>query len=258
MMTPNERWEMFEAPWSDAEERYGMPGGLHGFSSIAGPVFLALILTIAVSPLRRYLIRRGVRTWIAAVIALVVVIALLLGLAAALALSIARLATLLPTYQDTFGQLINDVRGWLAHRGIGNQEIPRVVQLRPRYNVVPGRLDRLRPDRRRGGCRRSLPAERPATVAVGPARLNFVFQSIIQPKIVGDAVGMSTTLTFLSQVFWGWVLGPLGAILAIPLSLLAKALLLDADPSTHWVNDLISGTDDQPAEVSPPPEPEDV
>src|SRR5882757_8671949 len=102
--------------------------GLHGFSSIAGPVFLALILTIAVSPLRRFLIRRGVRRWIAALIALIVVNVILLGLAAALALSLARLATLLPSYQGTFGQLVNDARGWLAHRGIGNQEIQRVLQ----------------------------------------------------------------------------------------------------------------------------------
>ena len=88
-------------------------------------------------------------------------------------------------------------------------------------------------------------------VIVSYCVINFVFQSIIQPKVVGDAVGMSTTLTFLSLVFWAWVLGPLGAILAIPLSLLAKALLLDADPSTHWVNGLISSNDAKPEK---PPE----
>ena len=60
--------------------------------------------------------------------------------------------------------------------------------------------------------------------------INFVIQSIIQPKVVGDAVGLSTTVTFLSLVFWAWVLGPLGALLAIPLTLLAKALLIDVDP----------------------------
>jgi hypothetical protein len=49
------------------------------------------------------------------------------------------------------------------------------------------------------------------------------------------------TVTFLALVFWGWVLGPLGALLAIPATLLAKALLLDIDPSTRWANALISG-----------------
>lgn len=69
--------------------------------------------------------------------------------------------------------------------------------------------------------------------------INFVIQSIIQPKFVGDAVGLSVTLTFLSLVFWSWVIGALGAILAVPLTLLVKALLLDIDPSTRWADVLI-------------------
>ena len=46
-----------------------------------------------------------------------------------------------------------------------------------------------------------------AVIAVYCA-LNIVIQSVIQPKVVGDAVGLSTTLTFISLVFWAWVLGP--------------------------------------------------
>ena len=86
--------------------------------------------------------------------------------------------------------------------------------------------------------------------------INFIIQSIIQPKIVGDAVGLSTTLTFLSLVFWAWILGPLGAVLAIPLSLLVKALLLDADPSTRWISGLISGG--QTPENAPKAEPAEL
>ncbi len=70
--------------------------------------------------------------------------------------------------------------------------------------------------------------------------LNFVIQTLIQPRIVGDNVGLSTTLTFLSLVFWSWVIGPLGAILAVPLTLLAKALLIDTNPGTQWVRPLLS------------------
>ncbi|MEU4596894.1 AI-2E family transporter [Nocardia sp. GTS18] len=78
-------------------------------------------------------------------------------------------------------------------------------------------------------------------VIVVYSAINFVIQSIIQPKFVGDAVGLSVTITFLSLVFWSWVLGGLGAILAIPLTLLVKALLLDIDPSTRWADVLIGG-----------------
>ncbi|HEY1179669.1 MAG TPA: AI-2E family transporter [Phytomonospora sp.] len=69
---------------------------------------------------------------------------------------------------------------------------------------------------------------------------NFVIQSVIQPKVTGDSVGLSVTLTFLALVFWAWVIGGLGAILAVPLTLLAKALLVDATPATRWANHLLA------------------
>ena len=47
--------------------------------------------------------------------------------------------------------------------------------------------------------------------------INLVIQSVIQPRVVGDKVGLSPTLTYLSVVFWTWVIGPLGALLAVPL-----------------------------------------
>lgn len=74
--------------------------------------------------------------------------------------------------------------------------------------------------------------------------INFIVQSVIQPRIVGDQVGLSATLTFLSLVFWAALIGPLGALLAVPLSLLLKALLVDSDPDSRWVVPLISGKHD--------------
>ncbi|HEU4337786.1 MAG TPA: AI-2E family transporter, partial [Nocardioides sp.] len=74
--------------------------------------------------------------------------------------------------------------------------------------------------------------------------VNVVIQSFIQPRFVGDAVGLSTSLTFLSLVFWTWILGPLGALLAVPMSLLVRALLVEADPDGRWRLPLISGAPD--------------
>jgi predicted PurR-regulated permease PerM len=68
--------------------------------------------------------------------------------------------------------------------------------------------------------------------------LNFVIQSLIQPRYVGDSVGLAPTTTFVALVFWAWLLGPLGALLAIPLTLLVKALLVDVDPAARWANAL--------------------
>jgi AI-2 transport protein TqsA len=87
-------------------------------------------------------------------------------------------------------------------------------------------------------------------VIIGYSVLNVVIQSVIQPKFVGDAVGLSTSLTFLSLIFWAWVLGALGALLAIPLSLLAKALLVDADPESRWLVPLLSGSSSEPAKAA--------
>ena len=50
--------------------------------------------------------------------------------------------------------------------------------------------------------------------------INSVIQSIIQPKYVGNAVALSETITFASVLFWAVILGPVGAILAVPLTLL--------------------------------------
>lgn len=70
--------------------------------------------------------------------------------------------------------------------------------------------------------------------------LNFVLQTIIQPRFTGDAVGVTPTVSFISLLVWGAVLGPLGTLLALPMTLLVKALIIDADPRVRWVNALIA------------------
>jgi AI-2 transport protein TqsA len=85
-----------------------------------------------------------------------------------------------------------------------------------------------------GGVRQAV------LVMVAYSVINFLIQSLLQPKFVGDAVGLSVTLTFLSLVFWTFVIGPLGALLAVPLSLFVKALLVDADPDGRWLDPLIA------------------
>jgi predicted PurR-regulated permease PerM len=83
--------------------------------------------------------------------------------------------------------------------------------------------------------------------------INLIIQSIIQPRYVGDAVGLTPTITMLSLVFWAWALGPLGALLAVPLSLLMRALLIEADPAAAWAMPLISGHAPDPDAAPEPP-----
>jgi AI-2 transport protein TqsA len=72
--------------------------------------------------------------------------------------------------------------------------------------------------------------------------VNFVLTSVVQPHFVGDAVGLSVTVTIVSLLLWGWLLGPIGAVLAVPLTLLVKAVLVDDDPRAMWANALLSSS----------------
>lgn len=72
-------------------------------------------------------------------------------------------------------------------------------------------------------------------VIIAYSVVNVLIQSFIQPKFTGDAVGLTPTTTFISLLFWAIVIGPLGTILAVPLTLFAKAIFVDASPQTRWL-----------------------
>ena len=66
-------------------------------------------------------------------------------------------------------------------------------------------------------------------VVLAYSAINVTLQVLIQPKFVSDAVDLSLTLSFFSVIFWAFVIGPIGAILSIPLTLLVRALLVEPD-----------------------------
>ena len=68
----------------------------------------------------------------------------------------------------------------------------------------------------------------------------WIVQGIFQPKYAGNAIGVNTTVSFLSFLLWAWVFGPLGALIALPLTQLVKSLLVDADPKARWLNALFA------------------
>jgi AI-2 transport protein TqsA len=72
--------------------------------------------------------------------------------------------------------------------------------------------------------------------------INVVVQTIIQPRFTGDAVGISATVAFVSLIFWAYLLGALGALLAIPATLFLKSVLVDNSVPANWLNALISSS----------------
>jgi len=68
--------------------------------------------------------------------------------------------------------------------------------------------------------------------------VNILMGSILEPRFMGKRLGLSVLVVFLSLVFWGWVLGPVGMFLSIPLTLAVK-IVLDSREETRWMSVLL-------------------
>ncbi|NUW38020.1 AI-2E family transporter [Nonomuraea sp. SMC257] len=335
--------------------------GMREVASIIGPVVLALVLVIAVAPVRNWLARHGAPAWTQVVIPFVIVLFVLLGMVAILTFAVTELAGLLPTYGPQFQKLLDEAQRLATSVGLSNAKINEAIKgidLGKIVGVVQSLLGSLvsvlsglflivvlllsmcldGPVTARileaGHSSRHMLVSALATFAqktrqylivstvfglivavldavalailgvplpilwgvlalitnyipnigfvlglIPPALLalldggpkqmvlviilycviNVVIESFIQPKFLGDAVGLSTTMTFLSLILWTFVLGALGALLAIPLSLFARALLVDSDPRATWAAALLSGTPpEEPPAAAPPGTPPPV
>ncbi len=71
-------------------------------------------------------------------------------------------------------------------------------------------------------------------VGLGYLCINVGFGSMIEPRFMGRGLGLSTLVVFLSLVFWGWVLGPVGMLLSVPLTVTAK-IGLGSSEETRWL-----------------------
>lgn len=315
--------------------------GMREIGWMLGPMFLALMLVIAVSPVQTWMLRHGVPRWVSTLSILLILYSVILALVGVLAISVAQLVNLLPSYSGRATTLLDSATKQLAVWGyskdqianIGNQIGPgriadvlttvlsQVTSIATTLFFVvtlmlfmgldaigfPERMQQVwqaRPNVAQAltsyasGTRRYLVVSSifglicsvldavalevlkvplpllwavlafitnyipnigffiglvpPAMLALldgGPREMlltigaymliNLLIQTGIQPRFVGTVVGLSATVTFLALAFWAWALGPLGALLAIPMTLLAKALLIDVDPQSRWLDAIV-------------------
>ena len=75
---------------------------------------------------------------------------------------------------------------------------------------------------------------RAAAVAIGYLAINIVFGNFVEPMLLGRRLGLSTLVIFLSLVFWGWVWGPVGMLLSMPLTMMLK-IALENTEDFRWV-----------------------
>lgn len=70
--------------------------------------------------------------------------------------------------------------------------------------------------------------------AAGYTVINTLMGNIIEPRLMGRTLGLSTLVVFMSLVFWGWVLGPVGMVLSVPLTMILR-IALESREESRWI-----------------------
>jgi len=89
--------------------------------------------------------------------------------------------------------------------------------------------------------------------AVSYLVINVIIGNIVEPKIMGSGVGLSPLVIFVSMAFWGWVLGPVGMLLSVPLTMTLK-IVLASNEKTRWLALLLGSNSDARAALRTQPE----
>ena len=77
--------------------------------------------------------------------------------------------------------------------------------------------------------------------------VNMVMGNVIEPRWMGRGLNLSPLVVFVSLVLWGWVLGPVGMLLSIPLTIMLK-IALEHNESTRWIAIMLGASAKQSAD----------
>src|SRR6478752_9899888 len=111
-------------------------GGIHAIPDIIGPIFLALVLTITVDPLRGMMIRRGAPRWLATLVVILGVYAIIIGLVVAAAVGVAQFVGLMPQYADQIQAELSGLKSWLAGMGVTQEQVQSMLSNIDRSSIL--------------------------------------------------------------------------------------------------------------------------
>jgi predicted PurR-regulated permease PerM len=86
-----------------------------------------------------------------------------------------------------------------------------------------------------------------ALAAAGYVVISFMIGNVVQPRLMGRGLGLSTLVVFLSLLFWGSLLGLVGMVLSVPITMAFK-IAFESNESTRWIAVLL-GPEPSPADV---------
>jgi AI-2 transport protein TqsA len=84
---------------------------------------------------------------------------------------------------------------------------------------------------------------------LGFVLVNMVMGNVIEPRFMGRGLGLSTLVVFLSLIFWGWLLGSIGMLLSVPLTMVVK-IALESREESKWLAILLSSDEPESSKTA--------
>jgi predicted PurR-regulated permease PerM len=85
-------------------------------------------------------------------------------------------------------------------------------------------------------------------IGLGYVAINMIMGNMVEPRYLGKGLGLSTLVVFLSLIFWGWLLGSVGMLLSVPLTMILK-IGFESTPEGRWLAVLLSDEESVTSEV---------